>query len=110
MATDPVREHAADVMAVMVDRMQQYEQLLADLRAGRIDRPAFRRKAVITGIVQQMDGVWIFDLANTRGVYYDGVELRPVRDEQATPVSKRRPASPPKARPASPPKGRRQQG
>jgi hypothetical protein len=90
MATDPAREHAADVMAVMVERMQQYERLLADLRAGRIERPEFRRKAVVTGIVQQMDGVWIFDLANTRWVYYDGVELRPVRDEQATRAPKPR--------------------
>ena len=90
MATDAEREHATDVMALMVDRMQQYEQHLADVRAGRIDKSEFRRRAVITGIVQQMDGVWIFDLANTRWVYYDGVELRPVRDERSARPSKAR--------------------
>ena len=88
--TDPRREQAAEVLAVMVERMQRYEELLGDLRAGRIDRPAFRRQAVTTGLVVERDGAWIFDLANSRWVYYDGVELTPVREGPPSQPRKRR--------------------
>jgi hypothetical protein len=87
MATDAARERATEVMGVLVERMERYDQLLDDLRNGRIDGRDFRRQAVITGIVQQIDGVWIFDLANMRWVYYDGVELSPVPSDPAAPAA-----------------------
>ena len=93
MAMDPTHEQAAEVYAVLVERMQRYEQLLADLREGRIDRPAFRRQAVTAGLVVERDGAWIFDLARTRWVYYDGVELLPVGQDPAKPARKVRPRS-----------------
>jgi hypothetical protein len=99
MATDPARERAVEVMSVLMDRMQQYHQLLADLRGGAIDGREFRRRAVITGTVQQIDGLWVFDLPNMRWVYYDGVELWPVPAEEAAPQTSVAPNVQGKARP-----------
>ena len=90
MATDSTREQAAEVLAVMVERMQRYEQLIDDLREGRIEPAAFRRQAVTTGLILERDGAWIFDVPNTRWLHYDGVELKPVEGTSARPSSARR--------------------
>jgi hypothetical protein len=85
MVDEAMRQEAGAALAVLEERMVRYDQLLTDLREGRIDQDAFRRRAVSAGLVVERDGAWIFDLANTRWLYYDGVELQSVAGAATSP-------------------------
>lgn len=64
-----------EVFAVLRDAVGQYQRLLDEFTAGRIDEVEFRRQAVRIGLVVRETDAWILELPTERWWRYDGVQL-----------------------------------
>ena len=72
IALGPTRAAAESLLGRLSEAVKEYEKVVDDAAAQRIDDAEYRRRAFKAGMIVSDDEVWFLDLPNARWCRYDG--------------------------------------